>query len=96
MLGLVVLAAGFAALVVDGTRSIAGSALSLTPVSALFASKLPTMRDAIGRAIHPLLWDPVMTSLLRLPVWLALAIVGVFLLWVARRRAPGVGYSTRA
>ncbi len=90
------LAAGFAALVIDGTRSIAGSEPSLTPFSILFASKLPLMREAITRNIHPLLWDPVTTSLLRLPIWLVLAIAGLFLLWIARPRAPGVGYSTRS
>jgi hypothetical protein len=37
-----------------------------------------------------------MTALLRLPIWLVLAIVGLLFLRVAQRRAPPIGYSSRA
>ena len=37
-----------------------------------------------------------MTSLLRLPIWLALAVVGLLFLRMAQRRAPTIGYSSRA
>ena len=96
LIGLLILAAGFAALVIDGTRSIAGSRIYVTPVSLLFGAKLPVMQQAIVRNAHPLLWDPVMTSLLRLPIWLALAVVGLLFLRMAQRRAPTIGYSSRA
>jgi hypothetical protein len=96
LVGLLILAAGFAWLVIDGTRSIAGSAISLTPVSSLFAGKLPVVRDALTRGLHPLLWDPVAITLLRVPIWIVLGLAGLFLLWIARRRAPGVGYSSRS
>ena len=93
--GLLALAAAFAALVVDGTRSIAASALSLTPVSLLLGGRVPAQRQALVGKLHPLLWDPVTTTFLRLPLWLVLGAAGLFLMWIARRREPGVGYSTR-
>ncbi len=92
---MLVLAAGFAALVIDGTRSIAGGELSLTPFSDLLKSRLPGLEQAIGKNIHPLLWDPVATSLLRLPAWLVLALLGLLLLRVARRRVPAPGALAR-
>ncbi len=95
LIGLLVLAAGFASLVIDGTRSIAGSKIYLTPFSLLFGAKLPIMQQAIVRNTHPLLWDPVMTAILRLPIWLVLALVGLLFLRIAQRRAPPVGYSSR-
>jgi hypothetical protein len=90
LLGLLILAAGFAWLVIDGTRSIAGSEVTLTPFSMLFASKLPVIQQALTRNVHPLLWDPVATSVFRLPIWLVLGLAGLFLLWIARRRAHAV------
>jgi hypothetical protein len=93
--GFLVLAAGFAALVIDGTRSIAGHEIILTPFGDLLRTRLPALQQAIVQNIHPLLWDPVTTGLLRLPVWLVLAAAGGLLLWVARRRAPAIGYSSR-
>jgi hypothetical protein len=41
------------------------------------------------------LWDPVATGVLRLPVWVVLAAGGGFLIWIARRRRPMIGYSSR-
>ena len=93
--GLFTLAAGFAALVIDGTRSIAAGALLLTPFGELLKSRLPTLQQVIGHDLHPLLWDPVATGLLRLPVWVVLAAGGALLLWMARRRAPVIGYTSR-
>ena len=93
--GLLTLAAGFVALVVDGTRSIAAGALLLTPFGEVLTTKLPVIQQAIVRNVHPLLWDPVATDLLRLPIWLVLALGGLFMLWIARRRAPVIGYTSR-
>ena len=93
--GFLVLAAGFAAMVIDGTRSIAAQAVVLTPFGDLFRAKLPVIQQAIVQNVHPLLWDPVATGLFRLPVWTVLAIGGGLLIWMARRRRPMIGYSSR-
>ena len=88
---MLVLAAGFAAFVVDGTRSIAASELSITPLAELLKSRLPALELMIGRNIHPLLWDPVAVGILRLPAWLVLALGGLAIMWLARRRETVVG-----
>ena len=48
-LALLALAAGFAAIIIDGTRSIAGAELSLTPVSDLIKPRLP----GLAQMAHP-------------------------------------------
>ena len=83
-------------MIIDGTRSIAGSQVVLTPLSLLLSGRLPALQKAIGGNVHPFLWDPLMLTLLKAPVWLAFAAIGLFLMWIARRRAPGVGYMTRS
>lgn len=88
MIGLLTIASGFAALVVDGTRTIAGSELSLTPFAELIKARLPALELIVGRNIHPFLWDPLLLSLLKLPAWLVLSLVGLIFLWLASRR-PG-------
>jgi len=93
--GLLALAAGFAALIIDGTRSIAAHAVVLTPFGDLLRNRIPDLQQSIVRNIHPLLWDPVTVDLLRLPIWVVLAIAGGLLLWLARRRPPPIGYSSR-
>jgi hypothetical protein len=93
--GFLILAAGFAAMVIDGTRSIAGQTLVLTPFGDLFRAKLPLIQQAIVQNLHPLLWDPIATALLRLPVWGVLALAGGLLIWMARRRRPVIGYTSR-
>ena len=94
--GLLVLAAGFAVFVVDGTRSIAGGELSITPLSELLKSRLPALEQIVDRNLHPLLWDPLALGLLRLPAWLVLSLFGLLLIGVAARRKPAVGTSLRS
>ena len=95
LIGLLSLAASFAWLIVDGTASIAKSALVVTPLSSPLAGKLAAMRTAIVK-LSPVLWDPVATDLLAGPVWAWLALVGLMLIWVARRRRPAIGGLARS
>ncbi len=94
--GLLILAGAFASVVIDGSRSIAGDQLSLTPVSALLGGAIPALKTTVTGHLPPLVWDRVVVWLLALPVWGVLAAAGLFLLWLVRPRAPGVGLSTRA
>ncbi|MBL8587009.1 MAG: hypothetical protein JNK46_00630 [Methylobacteriaceae bacterium] len=96
-LGFVLLAGGFAQLVVDGTRSIAAGALLWTPLGALIEAAAPGRLAALGPRIagdlHPLLWHPVATGLLGLPACLALALLGAALLLAGRKKpddSPGL------
>jgi hypothetical protein len=99
LIGLLALAGGFAALVVDGTRSIAASELRLLPLgdlaAAMFPARFAQLQPYVTREIHPLLWDPVLTTLLRLPAWLILAIIGLLFLRLAQRRRQPIGHSSR-
>ena len=93
--GLVAIALAFALLVKDATRSLAGGELALTPlgldVNTLFPAKFAQLQPLLERNLHPLLWDPVAVTLLRLPTWLALGAVGALLFYVLRPREQRIG-----
>ena len=98
-LGLLLLAAGFAALIVDGTRSIAASSPSIARFgdlcSYLFPKLYPLLQPAIERNVHPLLWDPMLRGFFLVPGWIVLTAFGLLLIWMAKRRRISVGYSSR-
>jgi hypothetical protein len=96
--GLVFLAGAFAALVVDGTRSVAAGAPAIYPlgrtVSTLFPADFLKVQ-ALVEAHAPILWDPILVSILLLPAWVVLGLVGIVVLALARPPAPKIGYSRR-
>jgi hypothetical protein len=100
LLGLALLAGAFAAGVIDGAASIAANQLSITPIGRplylVFPNKFPLVQVFVERQIHPLLWDPVLVNILMLPTWLVLAVIGVGLFYVVRRRPPPIGHSNRS
>ena len=97
-LGMLLLAAAFAALIIDGTKSIAASTVIYTPTAdtaaQIFPEKFKLLQPALAH-IHPLLWDPTMTSILRLPVWIIIAVFGMICLLLGRKPRPKIGYSSR-
>lgn len=99
LLGYLAVASGFVALVIDGARSIANSSLQFTPLGEILLILLPTryplLQPAIERNLHPLLWDPMLLSLMRSPVALVALVLGFLLLWLGARPAPQVGIVTR-
>ena len=96
VLGLLVLAAGFVGLVVDATRSIANSRASFTPLGELaktvFPSTFPLIEPGVTRNVHPLLWDPVLTTLFLLPASVLAFALGALLLWAGQKPAEPIGY----
>ena len=62
--GYVLIAAGFVSLVIDGARSIANSAVMVTPLgetlALLLRERYLQIQPAVERNLHPLLWDPVL------------------------------------
>ncbi len=50
----------------------------------------PATLDGIGQAlsagVHPVLWDPILTSLLGLPAWISLIALALLLAYSARER----------
>lgn len=67
-LGLILVAAGFVGLVIDGTRSIVNNSISFASVASmidLFAhGGVAGLQDKVTAQVHPLLWDPVLMSLI--------------------------------
>jgi hypothetical protein len=97
-IGLFLLAGAFAALVIDGTRSIAGGALSLTSFEAMLGWIAPDKVGGLKPAIQHIsafLWDPVAVHLLLLPTWVVLGTLGALIMLVTRRRQAKIGFSSR-
>jgi hypothetical protein len=97
-LGVLLLAAAFAALIIDGTKSIAASAVIYTPAAdtaqQMFPEKFKLLQPALER-FHPLLWNPGMATILRLPVWIIIAVFGMICLLLGRKPRPKIGFSRR-
>ena len=98
VLGLVLLAAGFVGVVIDGTRSIANNALSFTPLGevayGVFKERYLALKPAVER-IHPLLWDPLVLNLTLAPAALVAAALGFILLWIGQRPDEPIGHLAR-
>jgi hypothetical protein len=96
-IGFWILAGGFIALVYDGTKSIAGNALSFTPVGQIWANihttSLQLLQPAIERHIAVWLWDPVVLGILTAPAWLVFGILGAILMLIGRKKKPLIGYA---
>lgn len=87
--GFWLLAGGFVALIVDGTRSIAASGLVLTSAGdAWFALSPGSLEraEASGRAGTPELWSSVLLPLLSTPAFVVLLLLGLVLMALGRVR----------
>lgn len=89
-LALLLLAAGFAALVIDGVRSIAGSRLVVTAFGEMmyrvFPQSFPKLQPVVEQRLHPVVWDPFLLSFFLTPAWVVLGFLGLLLFWLARPR----------
>ena len=88
--GLFVLAGGFVALLYDGTKSIAGSVLAITPFADVWRQVSPDSlawtQAAIERHAPPWVWDPVAMAVLTSPAALVLGVIGAALMLLGRRK----------
>jgi hypothetical protein len=95
-LGLWILAAAFLWLVIDGTKSIAGNALSFTQLGKtwydLSPNSLQLLQPAIERHVAVWLWNPVIQTVLEQPTWLVLGVLGSVLILLGRKKKPLIGY----
>lgn len=87
--GLFLLAATLA-LISEVTRAQLGvPSAPFTPVLTQFAESAPTLLAALQRnlqKVHPLVWDPMLKSVLQAPAWISLGAIGLALGWFGRRR----------
>ncbi len=99
-LGLLIVAGGFVALVIDGARTIANGALAFTPLGETafkaFPASFPILQPAVERHVHPLLWDPVLLNLFLAPTFAVAFVVGFALLWLGRRKPEPIGFDTKS
>jgi hypothetical protein len=92
--GLWLIAGALVALVIDATKSIASSALTVTQLGptwyALSPSTLLAAQRFVERQIEAYvgnwLWDPLILWVLMLPTWAVLAALGFLLAYLGRRR----------
>ena len=49
-------------------------------------ASLNASQAGVQRYVHPVLWDPVIVSLLKTPTWIVLAVLGSLFYWIGRRR----------
>ena len=98
--GIWIIAGAVVALVVDATKTIASSELTVTPLGAtwyalgqesLINTQLFVQRQ-IETYIGQWLWDPVIQWILLLPTWAVLGAVGFVLIYLGRRRRYRAAY----
>ncbi len=89
LLGLLALVGAFAAAVIDGARSIANNQWAPAPLGAALGRIAPAKLaalPALASRISPKLWDPVLIHILYVPTSIVLAVLGIALMALARRR----------
>ncbi len=98
LIGLFLLAAAFAVIAIDCSRSFAGGRLIVTQLgqtaAALAPAKMELLRSAAAPYLHPPL-DRIVVLIGRLPTFLGLAVIGAAAFRLARKPRPGIGYSSR-
>lgn len=94
--GLWILAAGFVALVRDGTKSIAGNAIFLTKLSEdwnnIHAGSLDALKALVERYAGAATWTTAAPYLLDAPTWLVLGVIGSLFILIGRKKKPLIGY----
>jgi hypothetical protein len=94
--GLWVLAAGFVALVRDGTKSIAGNAVFVTKLvedwTNIHGTSLDSLKALVERYAGASAWEVASLYVLGAPTWLVLGIIGSIFILIGRKRKPLIGY----
>jgi ABC-type phosphate transport system permease subunit len=90
LLGFLILAAGFVALVIDGTRAIASGTIAFTATETSWAAASPdtlqAARDLVGSA-----GAGALAFVLAQPTALVLGLIGFLFMLIGRRRRRPVG-----
>ena len=101
-IGLWMIAGALVALVIDGTKTIAASALTVTPLGQSWYSISPStlmsaqnfVQGTVEAYIGHWLWDPLIVWILLLPTWLVLGLLGTWLVYVGRKRRMTAAYAS--
>jgi hypothetical protein len=101
-IGLWFVAGALVALVIDASKTIAASALTVTPLGMTIGSVLGPgalmqaqefVQQRIETAVGHWIWDPLIQWLLLLPTWVALGALGFLFAYLGRRRRLDVSYA---
>jgi hypothetical protein len=92
--GLWLIAGALVALVIDATRSIAASTVTVTPLGVAWfnisPSSLMLTQEFVQRRVEAYighwLWDPIIQWILMMPGWLVLGALGALFAYLGRRR----------
>lgn len=94
-LSTVALAVGVVMAVLDATRTVAASALVMTPLGMSWAAISPDTLDRaktfVTGSIGAAMWDPVMTSVLALPGFAVFGALSLAFYVIGRKPAPRQG-----
>lgn len=81
--------------VLDATRSVAASALVMTPLGrswlAVSPETLEATRKFVETNLYPLLWDPVVTGILGSPGFVVFGVLALLLYAIGHRPARRAG-----
>jgi hypothetical protein len=95
-IGLWILAAGFVALVRDGTKSIAGNAVFITKLvedwNNIHGASLEQLKGLVERYAGAGTWELTSLYVLAAPTWLVLGIIGAIFILIGRKKKPLIGY----
>lgn len=95
-LGLLLVAAGFVGLVIDGTRSIVNNAISFASLAGVINALVPGgvsgLQARVTAQLHPWLWDSLLVHVVQLPASVTAFLVGAFLLWLGQKPLEPIGY----
>ncbi len=100
--GLWLIAGALVALVIDGTKTIAASELTITPLGLAWYTLSPStlmaaqtfVQQKVEAYIGHWLWDPLIQWILMLPGWLVLGLLGSWLVYVGRKRRLRTAYAS--
>ncbi len=94
-LSVVALAVAVILAVVDATRSIAASELVLTPLGtswfAVSPESLNVAQALVQRYVFPVLWDPIIVTILTLPGFVVFLVLALLFYMIGRRPARRFG-----
>ncbi len=94
--GLLLVAAGFIGLVIDGTRSIVNNAISFASlggvINTFYPGGVPGLEVRLAQRAYPWLWDPIATHILEVPASVTGFLLGALLLWLGQKSLEPIGF----
>ncbi len=86
--------------VIDAAKSISASAWLTTSLGQswfeLSSGTLNISQAIVQRYLHPAIWDPGIQNILLMPSFVVLAVIGIFFMFIGRKRRPAKDFSTLA